>query len=635
MKISYKHLIENIQSKPDLNTLSEKLFQLGHEHQVFEEVFDLELTPNRGDCLSINGILRDLKLFYEINLNKEIYEKEINQLNINFTNDAPNYCKNISFLKIELNDVSSNYKGDLKNYFCDLDLKKNNFFTDVSNYISYETGQPTHCYDFSKIDNYIKLGFLNKKRKFDPLTGEMIELTQEDLVFFDKDNEVINLAGIMGGKNSSCNLDTKSVLVECAYFDPEIIIGKSLKYNINSDAAHKFERNTDPNCHEYVLKRFLKIVADHADIKSVEIFTDNRLKNSTNNIEFNHNKINKVLGTSISKEDCIRYLSKLGFILTNDKLEIPSYRHDITQINDVSEEIARAIGYDNIDIKGFQLNSNNQNYLDKEEQKLKSHLVNNGFYEVINDPFISVSKDFSVIVDNPLDSQRKYLRTNLKNSLIKNYLDNENRQKDCVKLFEISDVYTVKFNSKKRILGIIASGRVDNNYIDFSKKINNQYIENTLSGFLKNIKLDFETISRESLNSKTKNHISYLEIELSSDFYSELNSNEHIPKKNINDYKYNLVSDFPSSKRDLSFAIKNYSNLNALQELILNFHNKLLKNSFIFDFYNDTNNKEIKIGFRFVFQRDDKTITENEVNLVMEEIIEKSLEFNGISIPGF
>ena len=91
------------------------------------------------------------------------------------------------------------------------------------------------------------------------------------MVFYDKDNEVINLAGIVGGLNSACDKNTKSVIVECAYFNPEAIIGKSLKYDISSDAAYKFERNTDPSSHEYVLRRFISIVESHTKIKNVEI----------------------------------------------------------------------------------------------------------------------------------------------------------------------------------------------------------------------------------------------------------------------------------------------------------------------------------------------------------------------------
>ena len=123
MKISYKHLIRHIESKPDLNELSQKLFQLGHEHEITtNNILDMEFTPNRGDCLSINGLLRDLKLFYEINIDEDIYEKEIKPSSMSFENNAKEFCSNISFLKVEIDAIPKNYNGPLADYFLDLNL---------------------------------------------------------------------------------------------------------------------------------------------------------------------------------------------------------------------------------------------------------------------------------------------------------------------------------------------------------------------------------------------------------------------------------------------------------------------------------------------------------------------------------
>ena len=156
MKIPYSHIIKHIDSHVDINKLSEKLFQLGHEHEIDEQIFNFEFTPNRGDCLSLNGILRDLRAFYKINLKKNIYEFDIPELTLDFKNLSQSSCKKITFLRIDIEDNIKNYKGALQEYFDDMELNKNNFFTDISNFISYETGQPTHCYDASKINSSIE-----------------------------------------------------------------------------------------------------------------------------------------------------------------------------------------------------------------------------------------------------------------------------------------------------------------------------------------------------------------------------------------------------------------------------------------------------------------------------------------------
>ena len=301
MKISYKHLSRTLSGSVSINEISKKLFQLGHEHEIDGKIFDIEFTPNRGDCLSLLGLSRDLEVFYERNENFiTIYKDEIKPLNFNFINHAQEHCPNISFLKIEIDEIISPYKDYLNDYFEDLKISKNNFFTDISNYVSYEMGQPTHCYDYEKIDNNLNLELSTENTEFNAITGQKINIDEGELVF-KSNNKVVNLAGVMGGKNTSCSENTKNVLVECAYFQPETIIGTSLKYNLQSDAAYKFERGTDYNCHEKVLRRFIKIVSEHANIKKLELVTYCSKANEEKKINCSVEKINSILGINITE----------------------------------------------------------------------------------------------------------------------------------------------------------------------------------------------------------------------------------------------------------------------------------------------------------------------------------------------
>ena len=139
MKIAYSHLVGRIEENPSINEISESLLQLGHEHEIEDNLFDIEFTPNRGDCLSVNGLLRDLSVFYTIEKNQEIYSGEIEELQLDFENLSPDACPKITFLKLEIDKNPNKYTEYLENYFKDLNLNKNNFFTDISNYLSYET----------------------------------------------------------------------------------------------------------------------------------------------------------------------------------------------------------------------------------------------------------------------------------------------------------------------------------------------------------------------------------------------------------------------------------------------------------------------------------------------------------------
>lgn len=633
MKILYKHLADRIKNTTSIDEVSEHLIQLGHEHDVENDIFDFEFTPNRGDCLSINGLLRDLSVFYDINFDIEEYDRDIDPLEINFNNLATSECPKISFLYIEIDKVNSNYQDYLDSYFEELGIKKNNFFTDISNYLSYEFGQPTHCYEYQEIEKDITFSIIDDNVSFETLLGTSINLNNKNAVFL-SNNKIINLAGVIGGKKTSCSKSTKSVLVECAYFNPEIIIGKSIKYDINSDAAYKFERGVDPSSHEKVLRRFIKIVEDHTSIKQVKLFSKSFIEIPKTTIRSDIDSINRILGTNLLKNDFEDILQKLQFKIENDLVIVPYHRSDIKNINDIAEEIARTIGYDNIDVNEITNLNPVSNEIENKEFHLRRFLVDNGFFEAINSPFTSINDDESIQVDNPLDSNKCFLRKDLKQSLIDNLLYNERRQHDSIKLFEISNIFSNnKDNQNSKKVSIIATGRVGKNYRDFSKTINEDYLMDIFSNIVPDSLLNFEEISRNNLNSKQKSPIYFLELYLS-DFFDntdELRLHSYPPTSYIN---YKKVSELPASVRDLSISVIDFSVLKELEQSVLNFSNSLIKEIFIFDFYENKKLNQIKIGFRFIFQSSDKTLTDQEIDSVMNVIIEIITKINGVEIPG-
>lgn len=631
MKLLYKDLVRFIIDTPSIDELSEKLFQLGHEHEIENNIFDMELTPNRGDCLSLLGLARDLNVFYNTNLLVETYEEKINPLDLDFINLSPNDCSKISFLELEVEELPNKYHDYLESFFKDLQVGKNNFFTDISNYISYELGQPTHCFDKSKLNGRISFESKECDSLFTTLLDTDIELKGKNCVFLNN-NEVISLAGVMGGKSTACSKDTKKVLIECAYFNPESIIGKSIQYNLHSDAAHKFERGVDINSHEMVLRRFIKIVEQHAKIKACKITSFDSKVISNKELPINLDKINAILGTSISSDAFKNILVKLGFNITS-KIIAPSYRSDITSQNDLAEEVARVVGYNNIPsqiiaIPRIEKDNNKLNL-----ESLKSGLKNKGFYEVINFPFTSIEKESSITLDNPLDSNKKNLRIALKESLIENLLYNERRQKDSIKLFEISDIYCKNNNLEQSLkLGIIASGRVGHNYNNFSKKIDEAFLLDVFKNVFDDKDIAIEQISRKNLNTKSRNNIFYIEISL--DKLQPSNVNFFNEEHDMEFKKYTPISEFPLSSKDFSFLIADYSKYNEVIEMINKIQGMYLKDFFIFDFYKNDKNEEIKIGVRMIFQSNEKTLSDEDIKDSISKILQPILDIDGVSVPG-
>ena len=631
MKFIYQDLLNFLAEKPTKELLSQKLFQLGHEHEIDGDIFHMELTPNRGDCLSLNGLARDLNIFFGQLDAFKIFEGDIEPYNLNFKNLSPDACPKISFLEIEIDSQIQAYKPYLENYFSLLGNNKTNFFTDISNYISYELGQPTHCFEADTLNN--QLIFENKacNESFKTLLGSDINLSGNNCVFY-VDNKIISLAGVMGGITTACSTKTKKAIVECAFFNPETIIGKSIKYNLTSDAAHKFERGVDIQAQEKVLRRYIEIVRDHTSIINIKIqsFEDSQFKN--NSIPIDIQKINKILGTEIEEKEYLTYLRHLDFVIEKEII-IPSHRHDISSQNDLAEEIARIIGYDNIVSKPLEITQNidkNFNNLNR----LKNHLIKNGFYEVINFPFVKNEDQKSISIDNPLDSNRKQLRTSLKGSLLDNLLYNERRQKDLIKLFEVSDIYTNnnQINQEKK-LGIIVSGRRGHNYLDFTKKLDKFYLTELLNKNTDNPDFVIEEIPRSELKTKKKDKIFYTEISIDK-------LSDHIlkdPELNLDpmDFiKYQSVSEFPSSIRDFSFSIKDSKKYDYVISYLLALNDENLKDAFIFDFYENKKLNEIKVGIRLIFQSNLSTLSEEEIQQSVKKLLKPIIDLEGVSVPG-
>ena len=593
----------------------------------------MELTPNRGDCLSLIGLSRDLAVFFGKNDNLNTYEGDITPLEINFKNLSPLDCPKISFLEIEIEESKSEYEPYLENYFRTVGGNKTNLFSDISNYISYELGQPTHCFDAETIKG--DLIFENKdcNNSFSTLLGSEIKLTENNCVF-SVDNKIVSLAGVMGGASTACSQDTKKVLIECAYFNPESIIGKSLKYNLVSDASHKFERGVDIECQEKVLRRFAKVIADHVKIKKIKLksFSSNEYMHTF--IPIDVNKINAVLGTLITESEYLDHLQKLDFKITNNSIKVPSFRNDIKTQNDLAEEIARIIGFNKIKSAPISVKKFIDNEKCNKVKKIESFLCKNGFSEVINFPFTSKKVKHSIKIDNPLDKNRENFRTSIIDSLTENLLYNERRQKDFIKIFEISDIYTKQTEIKKeKKLGILISGRLGNNYKEFSKKLDRNYLNQLLNSGFENDFFKINEISRDALDTKKKDKIFYVEA-LVDDIPDTFFSNLKEDNKKINFISYKPISEFPSSTRDFSFSITNIDMVDEIIKILNNITDEIIKHVFIFDFYKNNKTATIKIGYRFVFQSHKKTLSDEEINQKVQEIIKPIIELDGVSIPG-
>ena len=322
--------------------------------------------------------------------------------------------------------------------------------------------------------------------------------------------------------------------------------------------------------------------------------------------------------------------------MADNEIKVPSFRNDIFNMNDIAEEIARIIGYNNIPSKRIDLPKVKKDF--SLIDFLRMHLIKSGFTEVINFQFSNKSKDGSISIDNPLDKNKSSIRTSLKDSLLENLLFNERRQKSSIKLFEISDIYSIDSSGDihiRKVMGLIASGHVADNYEDFSRKIDSKFIDSIFKDLKVDISKYLSNIDRQLLDTKRKEKIWFMEVPLETLKISFDDMDINQKDESINFFKYEEISDFPSSMRDFSFMVSDVNTIDKISQKILDFDSMILKDAFLFDFYENASKKQVKAAFRFIFQDFSKTLTDDQINQELEPLLSEILKLKNVSIPGY
>ena len=235
-----------------------------------------------------------------------------------------------------------------------------------------------------------------------------------------------------------------------------------------------------------------------------------------------------------------------------------------------------------------------------------------------------------------MDVNKGFMRSNIIESLLNNLIYNEKRQQISIKLFEISDVYCFDINNKikqERRISIVASGRVGKNYKEFSKKIDLKYLNKILQK-IPDISTSAKLIPRDNLNSKISNEIVGVEFNISNLKKEILDYKNKYQKKIKTFTRFQQISEFPSTFRDISFLIEDEKIINEFESLIFSFKNINLKETFVFDYYKNIKSNQVKVGIRFVFQSRIKTLKDTDVDDIINDIINIAFSLKGIKIPG-
>ena len=354
---------------------------IGNILDIEDEIYDFEITPNRPDCLGIIGIANELKCAInrkekqKLLIEKGDFEKianiveRIDNITVNVESEDVKRYMAIPLYNVKNIETPKEIRERLQTMGAN---PKGNILVDISNYIMFETGNPTHIFDLDILNkihnekndnNKLEIKIANNNGKIELLNDEELELSDDLTISIDDEN--LALVGIMGGKDSGVRKETKNILIEIATFERKKIRDTSRKYNVRTESSARFEKKLSPRLPELAFLRMITLmkelgVIDEASFKNGKInvidYIRKDVKENFENeqntlINFNSNDIKKILGMNISEEKMINILTELGFKKYNGETSVlikPYIREDIERKEDLAEEVIRFYGYDNL-----------------------------------------------------------------------------------------------------------------------------------------------------------------------------------------------------------------------------------------------------------------------------------------------
>ncbi len=625
-----------------------------------ENIIELSITPNRPDCLGIRGIARDLSAsgFGKLIDNKisKIKKNGKQNLKIRIEKNKNQACT--IFGSCLIKNIKNQESPDwLKKRILSLGLRPISAVVDITNYVMFDLNRPLHAYDVDKINKGIIVRNSKKGEKFNALDNKDYTLDEGMCVISDHQG-VLGLGGIIGGTRSGTELKTKNILLESAYFDPEITRKTAKKLELNSDAKFRFERGIDPNSISIGLEKASEMIVKICGGQVSKLDIQSTKKIEIKKILFNPNLASKTIGIQIKTVEIIKILEDLGFKIKKKgkalSVEIPSWRPDIHGQIDLVEEIIRIKGFDKI------------NSVEPEKKRLKATLdyfqrhfhlaqrsiASKGYLEAITWSFTDqkINNTFrenvqEVKIINPISSDLNVLRSSLYPNLIYFLKKNIDRGFENQSLFEIGPSFTGNKPGQQKT---VACGIRKENLLDvygIKKDVVQTLVE---LGIDKNeTSIDNKTPSYyhpgrsgSIISKKDQKLLAYFgEIHpkiIDKTYGFEIFLENLVKYKNHNKKEKPTIifSDYQKSDRDFAFVVKKDFKAQELIEIISNADESLIKDVKIFDVYQGENIPLDKksIALKVTIQSDFKTLNEKDLNEISQKIISNVEEKTGAKL---
>ena len=630
-----------------------------HALGLDDTVVEYEITSNRVDCFSMIGMAREVaatfrKPFYPPVVTVKANDKDVNDF-VKVTVKDHDLCSRYCARVVENIKIGPSPKW-MQDRLKAMGIRSINNLVDITNYIMEEYGQPMHAYDLDTIANHeIIVKRANDGDTFVTLDGQERKMDSDILMICDGEKEV-GIAGIMGGENSMITDNVKTVLFEAACFDGTNIRLASKRIGLQTDASFKFTKGLDPNTAMEAINRACQLVEEMGcgDVVGgvVDIYPE-PVKEKV--LEFEPDRYNKLLGTDISKEEMLTYLTKLELVYNeqDNTLTIPTFRQDLNCAADIAEEVARFYGYDNIPVslpKGEA--TVGKKPFDQRVQGIAREICErNGFSGGMTYSFESpkvfdkllLTEDAmerqAIVIANPLGEDFSIMRTVSLNGMLTSLATNYNRRNKVARLYELGNIYLPKAlpltelpDEKMRLtLGMYGAG----DFFDMKGVVEEIFDKLGVTGAecepsndipylhpgrqarIQKGKLDLGFIGQihpevgDNYNLKTEAYVAVLNMEV-------------ITMLTNFDRKYEGIAKFPASTRDLSMVMDKGLFVGQIEHVIKKNAGKILESCELFDVYEgeQVGAGKKSVAFSLIFRAKDRNLESAEVDKAVEKVLD-------------
>jgi len=625
-----------------------------------DSIIEVDLTPNRADCLSVEGIAREVAVLNQMNWLVAVAGKtEVDhQDNLTVTVEATDACPRYLGRLIKGVNPKAETPLWMQERLRRSGIRSLGPLVDVTNYILIELGQPLHVFDAAKLTGSITVRWAKSEEQLALLNGQSIKLNEDALVIAD-DKQALALAGIMGGSDSAVSDETQDVFLECAFFAPQNIAGKARRFGLHTDSSHRFERGVDATLQTRAIERATQLIIDIAggSVGPITEVTNEATLPKRAAVTLKKARLEKMLGIALADEKILDIFQRLGLTVEvlDDGWQVipPGFRFDIAIEADLIEEIARIYGYNNLPNSSLlmrtELGQATETLVTLD--RIKDLLVDRGYQEAITYSFVdediqkTVAPDDEVVrLKNPISSELAVMRTTLWCGLLKAALYNTNRQQNRVRVFESGLRFVNKdgvLQQQKMLAGLVLGNIVNEQWGEKSRKVDFFDIKADVQAIfaLTGCEVDFSAVQQAALHPGQSAAIATeageqvgwlgmlhptLEKQLGFDtqvFLFELDQNLALNRRIP---VFQPLSKYPSVRRDLALIVKEEISARQIIDCINSCSESSLQEIVIFDIYRG---KSVEDGSKSValslnLQNNTQTLTDSEIDAILNRVLE-------------